>query len=454
MQAQPPAAKPAIQQNRQKSQTLRKAKSDGPTLARETILGEKLPATGRYVTVKDKERQSGMYILGVQGVGKSSFFENTIYQDSRKGSAIIVIDPHGDLNHKVIAQMPEERLKDTYLLSLEDTAYPFGLNLFGIGEKATDIEQAQALDRILHVFEKCFPETSRMLLEKYLGNIAPVFFAHASTGYAMTDIPKFLRDDAFRAKLLRNVRLFIRQFWEDEYMSMSPSVQRNETASLATRLNRFLRSPIVGNIIGQSRTTIDFRKAIENREIILINLPVKTLKEDASLIGTMLVAQIHAAIFSFADTKPEARPGFSLFVDEFQHFATSDFAEMFTEGRKFGSRVAVAHQFRAQLPDYLSSATLTARTIITFQTTQEDAPKLAPLYPQEAMLRIKDIDPAPADYLLKRAGHDNPEVDAFIRTYLLPLQSMRKGNHIEVTTRQPELLRRRQEIKVARGGKM
>src|SRR6266851_2848196 len=232
---QPPLPETTSQQAGQKQQATGKAKSDSPTLARETILGEKLPATGRYVTVKDRERQSGMYILGVQGVGKSSLLENIIYQDIRKGFAIIVIDPHGDLIQQVIAQMPEERLKDTYVLSLEDTGYPFGVNLFSITDKATDIEQAQALDRILHVFEKCFPETSRMLLEKYLGNIAPVFFAHASTGYAMTDIPKFLRDEAFRAKLLKNVRFFIRQFWEDEYVTLSPSVQRSETASLATR---------------------------------------------------------------------------------------------------------------------------------------------------------------------------------------------------------------------------
>src|SRR5689334_1036894 len=51
-------------------------KSESAVLARETVLGEKQPPTGRYVTVKDKERQSGMYILGIQGVGKSSLLEN------------------------------------------------------------------------------------------------------------------------------------------------------------------------------------------------------------------------------------------------------------------------------------------------------------------------------------------------------------------------------------------
>jgi hypothetical protein len=385
------------------------------------------------VVVDDVLRQSGCYVLGVQGVGKSSLLEQMIYQDIYKGFSVIVLDPHGDLINHALAQMPEERLKDVSLLSIEDAAYPFGLNLFSSSEGANEIEQSQALDRVMHVFEKCFPETSRMLLEKYLGNIAPVFFAHADAGYGMTDIPTFLLDDAFREKLIKKSRLFVRRFWETDYGTMSPSVRRSETGSLSTRLNRFMRSPIVGNIIGQGKTTIDFRKAIENKEIIFVRLPVKTLKDDATLIGTMLVAQIHAAIFSFADMRLEDRPGFSLYVDEFQHFCSSDFAEMFTEGRKFGSRVTVANQFMGQLPDYLASATMTARTKVTFQTTQEDAPKLAPVYLDQKGKAEVAVDPKPADKLAKYAS-DNPqfpEVEAFVNLYLRPMRSWSKGGKVE-----------------------
>jgi hypothetical protein len=405
-----------------------------------TVLGES--GKGREVTVDDVLRQSGCYVLGVQGVGKSSMLEQMIYQDIRKGQSVIVLDPHGDLVDHALAQMPEKRLQDVALLSLEDTAYPFGLNLFSMNNGANEIEQSQALDRVLHVFEKCFPETSRMLLEKYLGNIAPVFFAHADVGYGMTDIPTFLLDDTFREGLIKKSRLFVRRFWENDYGTMSPSVRRSETGSLATRLNRFLRSPIVGNIIGQSKTTIDFRKAIENKEIIFIRLPIKTLKDDATLIGTMLVAQIHAAIFSFADMNLEDRPGFSFYVDEFQHFCSSDFAEMFTEGRKFGARVTVAHQFRGQLPDYLASATMTARTKITFQTTQEDAPELAPVYVDQKGKGTIAVDPKPLDKLATYAS-DNPqcpEIEVFINFYLRPVRSRSKGGKIEYMTNSKKLV--------------
>jgi GTPase SAR1 family protein len=396
-----------------------------------TTLGEDRQ-TRAIVAVENAERQSGCYVLGVQGVGKSSLLESMINQDLNKGYAMIVLDPHGDLIDHVIAQMPEKRVKDAYVLDIEDAAFPFGLNLLTVPRGANDVEKQRAHDRMLHVFEKCFPDTSHMLLEKYLGNIAPVFFAHP--GYTIAEIPKFLRDDTFRKHMLSSkaVRLFVREFWEEEYEGMSASRRQTETASLSTRLNRFVRSPIVGNIIGQSSTTIDFRRAIENKEIIFIRLPIKTLPEDAAFIGTMLIAQIHAAIFSFGDLPLEKRPGFSLFVDEFQHFATSDFAEMFTEGRKFGSRVTVAHQFRGQIPEYLASATLTARTKICFQAQGEDAGKIAALFVQEPKnLRTEDIFPHVVKHLLTY-GHSERTIDWFIKQYLQQVQSA--GRKIKVTS--------------------
>src|SRR5713101_5301369 len=100
-----------------------------PVVTGKTILG-KDQVSGEMVAVNDANRQSGMYVLGVQGVGKSSLIESLIYQDIAKGYAVIVLDPHGDLIEHAIAQMPENRLSDAFLLDIEDTGFPFGLNLF------------------------------------------------------------------------------------------------------------------------------------------------------------------------------------------------------------------------------------------------------------------------------------------------------------------------------------
>ncbi len=181
-----------------------------------------------------------------------------------------------------------------------------------------------------------------------------------------------------------------------------------------------------------ARTTIDFRKAIENKEIIFIRLPLKTLTQDSRLIGTLLIAQIHQALFSFADLPEDKRPGFSLYVDEFEHFATSDFSEMFTEGRKFGVRLTLAHQYRRQIPDFLRASTMTARTIVCFQPTQEDAREMSSLFlGGESAVDPESIEVNPVDYLLKH-GSDNYQVQTFIDFYLRQLQPLSRNAEIEI----------------------
>src|SRR5205823_1705663 len=141
---------------------------------------------------------------------------------------------------------------------------------------------------------------------------------------------------------------------------------------LTNRVNTFLSNSLVGNIVAQEASTIDFRRAIHAREIILIKF-AKNLKHVAGIIGTMLVAYIHQATFSFSDTSKSDRPTFSFFVDEFQNFVTDDFAELFKEGRKFGARTTVAHQDRTDLKGKNQSASLTAATIVAFKPTPDDA---------------------------------------------------------------------------------
>src|SRR5947209_5889525 len=62
------------------------------------------------------DRFAGMYVLGVQGVGKSGFLITQIIHDIHLGHAVIVLDPHGDLITQCIAHLPPERTAYTYLL--------------------------------------------------------------------------------------------------------------------------------------------------------------------------------------------------------------------------------------------------------------------------------------------------------------------------------------------------
>jgi len=149
---------------------------------------------------------------------------------------------------------------------------------------------------------------------------------------------------------------------------------------LLNKLQEFLIKDFIAFIVEQKVTTIDIREAIIGkvdrsgklqRSVLLIHLPVEdiTYKLSAELIGTMLLAEIYSTTFGFGDLAPKDRPTFSLYVDEFQNFATSDFAKLFAQGGKFGVRQTVAHQWRNQLTVAANrDATLSATTQVVFRT--------------------------------------------------------------------------------------
>ena len=401
---------------------------------RETLLRDHTslgwhPQTRDALLVPEVDEYSGKYITGVQGVGKSGLLENLIAQDAAKGRSIIVLDPHGDLITHVIQQLPASRLQQTYLLDIEDESYPYGVNALAHGKLTTDVERTQAIERLMHIFEVLWPDVlSQQNLPLYVRMATIVLLDNP--GATLVDMLTFLEDSAFRTRLLSRVKdPSVVRFWQQRYEDVAEDDRARRVQPLTNRLTSlFVGRSLVRNIVGQHKTSIRFRKAIENREIILIRLPIKTLKQDARLIGTVLLTQLHAALFSFADIPEAQRPGFSLVVDECQHFVSGDFAELFTEGRKFGVRLVLAHQYRAQLPDFLQQSTMTARTKICFQVTPEDAREMAHLFPvTETFVRPEDIDLHVTETLLTRASDYGAVVERFVDCFLQSLQRYRSG---------------------------
>lgn len=361
-----------------------------------------------------------MYITGSQGTGKSTLLETTLYQDFAKGYSAIVIDPHGQLIDNLIARMPEHRLKDTYLLDMTDEDYPFGLNMFACEDIKSPIVRGMVVDRVEHIFAKIFADSPKgLLLPKVLRNIALTFLEHQ--GMTLTDVHALLHDTSFRRSLTRTLNNpDVKAYW-DEYEQMGRSERKAEIAAISNRLPIFLTAPFVKNIVGQSTSKLNIRDAILNHEILLIKLPVKLLPYTAPIIGTMLIAYIHQATFSFQFLPEEKRPGFSLVVDEFQNFATSDFAELFKEGRKYGARTLVANQDRHDLTEVNRRATLQTYTVVSFRTTPEDAADIAPKFLEaKAYVREEDIYRSVVKHLKE---HEHPAVQAFYKAYVLSLLS-------------------------------
>jgi hypothetical protein len=156
-----------------------------------------------------------------------------------------------------------------------------------------------------------------------------------------------------------------------------------------SKLTPFIANVRVRNVLGQSRSTVDFREAMDKGKIVLVNLAKGKLGELTSrLLGMILVSKATWAALSRAYIARAERRPFYLYVDEFQNFTTDAFLTVLSEARKYGLCLTLAHQFLAQLRisdnytqagrDALEAAVFgNVANVIAFQVASGDADRIA-----------------------------------------------------------------------------
>jgi len=376
--------------------------------------------TNQPVLINKTVRPQGLYIVGRQGTGKSGLLENLIIQDIKQGLGVCVIDPHyeGGIIDNIIARLPG-REKDVILLNIRDYQYPFGLNLFSCSDLNDPVAFQEVVDRVMHIFEKLFSVTyDTPLLWEYVSSCIHTIVANP--GYTMAEIPLLLTDKNSRQKLVTSVKKSeVLRFWQ-RYELLRPDEQEDRFSPTLRRVDALLQD-ITLHIVGQERSTIDFRSMMDESKILLVKLDSLRLSSVTNLIGSLFLA----AFLTAAPTRQRRQNIFNIYADEFQNFATEDFVKLIEEARKFGIGITIAHQNRAQLElsnkqseIELKKRVLNVGSLIVF-CVPTDAQELAGQFdttpPPAELRREETLTPVsnPFDWLLSGHTHINPVVSLF-----------------------------------------
>jgi hypothetical protein len=168
----------------------------------------------------------------------------------------------------------------------------------------------------------------------------------------------------------------VRHFWTVEF-EQYPKMFRTETISpIQNEVGQFLTNPLTRNILGQTRTKFDMLNVMDSGKILLLNLVKGKIGEDTySLLGALMLTQLHLAALRRAHIQETARRDYYLYIDELQSFTTEGFPSILAEARKYRLNIAgMANQFISQLPDHIASAILgNVGTLIAFAAGSEDA---------------------------------------------------------------------------------
>ncbi|OGJ70276.1 hypothetical protein A3H90_03435 [Candidatus Peribacteria bacterium RIFCSPLOWO2_02_FULL_55_36] len=346
-----------------------------------TVLGDAV-FRGRRLRfgIKTDDRRRHVYVIGKTGMGKSVLLQNMVQSDIQAGRGVAVIDPHGDLIDAILRWVPKRRINDVVLFDPSDREYPLSFNVLECGNPE---QRADVVSGLMSVFTKLWPDVWSGRMEHILRNT--LFALVEAGGTSMLGIPRMFSDAVFRAKVMERVTdPLVKSFWEVEYPSWSEKYQTEATAAIINKIGQLLSIPLIRNIVGQTRSRLDLRHAMDTGKIILVNLSKGKIGEDTSaFIGTMLVTKFQLDAMSRADVPEEERRDFFLYVDEFQNFATPAFATILSEARKYRLSLTMANQYVTQLllgerDTKLRDAVFgNVGTLVSFQVGSDDAEVLS-----------------------------------------------------------------------------
>ncbi len=325
-----------------------------------------------YMSPTDRQRH--FYIVGQTGVGKSWLLADMALQDIKAGKGVCFIDPH-DTFESILERIPPERVDDVIYFDPSQTDRPMGFNVM---ECESEDQKDFVTSSIINLMYK--------LYDPYKTGIVGPRFEHAIRNIMLTvmtepgatfiEIVRCLTDQSYVQEILPKVKdPMVRRYWTDQIAQTSDFHKSEVLDYIVSKFGRFITNTMMRNIIGQSTSSFNFRQAMDEGKILIINLAKGTIgEENSAFLGLVLIPKILIAAMSRQNIPEEKRRDFYLYVDEFQNFATQDFAVILSEARKYHLNLTVANQFISQMDDEVKNAVFgNVGTICSFRLGISDA---------------------------------------------------------------------------------
>ena len=333
-----------------------------------------------HITREDRLRH--FYTIGQTGTGKSTLLKNMAVQDILNGDGVCVIDPHGVDINDILGAVPEHRMKDVIYFDPGNTERPMALNMLEYDENFPE-QKTFVVNEMFSIFQKLYgdtPESMGPMFEQYFRNATLLVIEDPASGNTLLDVSRVLVDEEFRnMKLSKCGNPIVVQFWKEiAEKAGGEGALANIVPYITNKFDVFLANDIMRPIIGQSKSSFNFREIMDGKKILLVNLAKGRLGDiNAHLIGLILVGKILMAALSRVDDIQQGgqnAPDFYLHLDEFQNITTDSISTILSEARKYKLGLSIAHQFIAQLDDKIKDSVFgNVGSICSFRVGADDA---------------------------------------------------------------------------------
>jgi hypothetical protein len=330
---------------------------------------------GRQVRIMSDARRRHLAVFGGSGSGKSTLFRNMLAVDIASGHGVTVVDPHGQLVDEILDNhVPRHRTNDVIYFNPKDSQRAFALNMLECWRKD---QRGLVVSNVISIFKRLWLESWGPRMEDILRNTLHALIEQPQS-VSILAVAKLLTNAEYRGEVLRIVQNpAVLDFFHNTY-NRWPAAFRDEAISpVLNKCRAFGTDPLLRAVIGQPRSSFDFRSAMDERKIILCDLSKGAIGADnAMLLGSLIVMQEKLAALSRSDIPESERVPHLLFAEEAQNYI-GDFESILSETRKFNLILAIATQAIESLSRETATAIFTnTANLIAFRVSNTDAERL------------------------------------------------------------------------------
>jgi hypothetical protein len=330
---------------------------------------------GKPVYIVPAARRRHLALFGGTGSGKSTLLRNMLAEDIAAGHGVTVVDPHGQLVEDILENhIPRHRTNDVIYFNPKDRERAFALNMLDCRRRD---QRGLVVSNVIGIFKKLWADSWGPRMEDILRNGLYALIEQPSP-VSILALPKLLTDQMYRIQILsRGQNPAVLDFFRNTYERWQNSFREEAISPVLNKCRAFTTDPLLRAIIGQTRSSFDFRAAMDERKIILCDLSKGAIGADnAMLLGSLIVMQEKLAALSRSDIPESERVPHLLFAEEAQNFI-GDFESILAETRKYNLVLVVATQGIESLSRETAAAIFTnAANLITFRVSNTDAERL------------------------------------------------------------------------------
>ena len=303
------------------------------------------------------QRSQHTHVIGATQTGKSRFLLSLIQQDIRAGRGLCLIDPHGELVDHVYDWLAKnEHLasrRKIRVLDLNDQTWSFGFNPLAVTDdrqiSATIDQAVNGMASVMGGEDLTQTPLLRMTLYAICSALA---YARLSLNEAQYLVNPFhpTEREAITATVENTTW---KRVWDNFNLMAAgqPKMYLEYFQAAERRFIPFISDESVRAILGQTEQTIDLKQAMDEGEILLVDVSRVggfVPAESAQIVARLLINNLVAKAYT---RDPKTCRPFNLYVDEVQNFLSGDVPEILSQCRKYGLHLTLAHQYLGQLKD-------------------------------------------------------------------------------------------------------